>query len=151
MMKTDRGYHTHYGLKMQRKNSKTRRRDENFENRRFLFGSLVVSFSRRLVFSLSLLLVSSLLLFLSVGSGWAQGFGKNKVTDQDFDWLIHRTEHFDIHYYPGEEQLVSIMADIVEEAYEKHSEDFEHELKDRTPLILYQSHKDFSRDQHYAG
>ena len=35
------------------------------------------------------------------------------------------------------------MADIVEEAYEKHSEDFEHELKDRTPLILYQSHKDF--------
>jgi Tol biopolymer transport system component len=149
MMKTDREYHK---LKMQRKSrfitnprfagsAKARRRDENFENRRFLFGSLVVPFSRRLVFFL--LLASLLLLYLSVGSGWAQGFGKNKVTDQDFDWLIHRTEHFDIHYYPGEEQLVSIMADIVEEAYEKHSEDFEHELKDRTPLILYQSHKDF--------
>ena len=84
-----------------------------------------------------------LLLLLSVGNSWTQGFGKNKVTGQDFDWLIHRTEHFDIHYYPGEEQLVAIMADIVEEAYEKHSEDFEHELRDRTPLVLYQSHKDF--------
>ena len=75
--------------------------------------------------------------------GWAQGFGKNKVTDQQFDWLIHRTEHFDIYYYPAEAELALIMADIAEEAYEKHSEDFEHEIADRTPLILYQSHKDF--------
>ena len=123
MMKTDCGCHKYYRLKMQRTAQPAR---------------------DALRFQLALLLfVSLLLLLLSVGSGWGQGFGKNKVTDQDFDWLIHRTEHFDIHYYPGEEQLVSIMADIVEEAYEKHSEDFEHELKDRTPLILYQSHKDF--------
>lgn len=74
---------------------------------------------------------------------FAQGFGKNKVTDQQFDWLIHRTEHFDIYYYPAEAELALIMADIAEEAYEKHSEDFEHEIADRTPLILYQSHKDF--------
>jgi hypothetical protein len=80
---------------------------------------------------------------LSSRKGWAQGFGKNKVTDQHFDWLIHRTEHFHIYYYPAEAQLVPIMADIAEEAYEKHSEDFEHEIADRTPLILYQSHKDF--------
>ena len=75
--------------------------------------------------------------------GWTQGFGKNKITDQHFDWLIHRTEHFDIYYYPAEAKLVPIMADIAEEAYEKHSEDFGHEIADRTPLILYQSHKDF--------
>ena len=35
------------------------------------------------------------------------------------------------------------MAAIAEEAYEQHSADFEHELRDRTPLILYKSHKDF--------
>ena len=82
--------------------------------------------------------------FLSISqNSWTQGFGKNKVTDEPFDWKIHRTEHFDIHYYPSEERLVPIMADIAEEAYEKHSEDFDHEIKDRTPLILYQSHKDF--------
>ena len=75
--------------------------------------------------------------------GWAQAFGKNKITAQRFDWHIHRTEHFDIHYYPSEAKLVPIMAAIAEEAYEQHSEDFEHELQDRTPLILYKSHKDF--------
>ena len=77
--------------------------------------------------------------------GWAQGFGfgKNKITGQRFDWHIHRTEHFDIHYYPSEAKLVPIMAAIAEEAYEQHSEDFEHELQGRTPLILYKSHKDF--------
>ena len=75
--------------------------------------------------------------------GWSQAFGKNKITGQRFDWHIHRTEHFDIHYYPSEAKLVPIMAAIAEEAYEQHSEDFEHELRDRTPLILYKSHKDF--------
>ena len=75
--------------------------------------------------------------------GWAQAFGKNKITAQRFDWHIHRTEHFDIHYYPSEAKLVPVMAAIAEEAYEQHSEDFEHELQDRTPLILYKSHKDF--------
>ncbi|MDE0014360.1 MAG: BamA/TamA family outer membrane protein [Candidatus Poribacteria bacterium] len=74
---------------------------------------------------------------------WAQGFGKNKITGQRFEWHIHRTEHFDIHYYPSEAKLVPIMAAIAEEAYEQHSADFEHELRDRTPLILYKSHKDF--------
>ncbi|MYB00513.1 BamA/TamA family outer membrane protein [Candidatus Poribacteria bacterium] len=86
------------------------------------------------------LLVLSL---LAPSVGWAQAFGKNKITAQRFDWHIHRTEHFDIHYYPSEAKLVPIMAAIAEEAYEQHSEDFEHELRDRTPLILYKSHKDF--------
>ncbi len=84
-----------------------------------------------------------LVLLIQANLCWAQGFGKNKITGQRFDWHIHRTEHFDIHYYPSEAKLVPIMADIAEEAYEKHSEDFEHELENRTPLILYKSHKDF--------
>lgn len=73
----------------------------------------------------------------------AQSFGKNKITAQRFEWHIHRTEHFDIHYYPSEAKLVPVMAAIAEEAYEQHSADFEHELQGRTPLILYKSHKDF--------
>ncbi len=87
-----------------------------------------------LCFCLTMLISSNVL---------AQGFGKNKITAQRFDWHIHRTEHFDIHYYPSEAKLVPVMAAIAEDAYEKHSEDFEHELKNRTPLILYKSHKDF--------
>ena len=83
------------------------------------------------------------LLFAMPSATWAQSFGKNKITAQRFEWHIHKTEHFDIYYYPSEAKLVPIMAAIAEEAYEQHSADFEHELRDRTPLILYKSHKDF--------
>ncbi len=89
------------------------------------------------------LLILVVLSLLSPCVVWSQSFGKNKITGQRFDWHIHRTEHFDIHYYPSEAKLVPIMAAIAEEAYEQHSEDFEHELQGRTPLILYKSHKDF--------
>ena len=92
--------------------------------------------------SAKLFIILSLIILISTDV-WAQGFGKNKITAQRFDWHIHRTEHFDIHYYPSEAKLVPIMAAIAEEAYEKHSEDFEHEIDGRTPLILYKSHKDF--------
>ena len=90
-----------------------------------------------------LVVLPIILAVLSPCIAWSQSFGKNKITGQRFDWHIHRTEHFDIHYYPSEAKLVPIMAAIAEEAYEKHSEDFEHELQGRTPLILYKSHKDF--------
>ena len=82
-------------------------------------------------------------ILMQATTAWGQGFGKNKITGQRFDWHVHRTEHFDIHYYPSEAKLVPLMASIAEEAYEKHSEDFDHELQDRTPLILYKSHRDF--------
>ena len=97
----------------------------------------------RVIFSRYILCFVLLLGLLTPCVGWTQAFGKNKITGQRFDWHIHRTEHFDIHYYPSEAKLVPIMAAIAEEAYEQHSEDFEHELRDRTPLILYKSHKDF--------
>ncbi len=74
---------------------------------------------------------------------WSQGFGKNKVTEQQFNWLIHNTEHFDIYYYPDEEALVPLMADMAEQSYRTLSETLGHEIKDRTPLILYESHTDF--------
>ena len=108
--------------------------------------------SRRKIISTKLIIHQSklVLLFICIclttfisSNLCAQGFGKNKITTKRFDWHIHRTEHFDIHYYPSEAKLVPVMAAIAEEAYEKHSEDFQHELDDRTPLILYKSHKDF--------
>ena len=92
-----------------------------------------------------------LFFFPFISSSWGQAFGKNKVTAQHFDWLIHRTEHFDIHYYPSEERLAALMADIAEAAYEKHSEDFDWEIKARTPLILYRSHRDFQETNIILG
>ncbi|MBM3234830.1 hypothetical protein FJZ31_00890 [Candidatus Poribacteria bacterium] len=90
-----------------------------------------------------ILLTFIVFLLISTSTVWAQGFGKNKVTQQQFDWFIHKTEHFDIYYYPDEARLVSVMGDIAEDAYRKFSEDFGHELSERTPLILYKCHSDF--------
>lgn len=101
-------------------------------------ASVVRAWNARLPVSIFLLFV-----LMQATTAWGQGFGKNKITGQRFDWHVHRTEHFDIHYYPSEAKLVPLMASIAEEAYEKHSEDLEHELQDRTPLILYKSHRDF--------
>ena len=63
-----------------------------------------------------LVVLSTILEVLSPCVAWSQSFGKNKITGQRFDWHIHRTEHFDIHYYPSEAKLVPIMAAIAEEA-----------------------------------
>jgi Tol biopolymer transport system component len=93
--------------------------------------------------SLQILLIFIVFLLISPLTVWAQEFGKNKVTQQHFDWFIHKTEHFDIYYYPDESRLVSVMGDIAEDAYRKFSEDFGHELSERTPLILYKCHSDF--------
>ena len=93
--------------------------------------------------ALGMLFLFMVSLVISPSTVWAQGFGKNKVTQQHFDWFIHKTEHFDIHYYPDESRLVSVMGDIAEDAYRKYSEDFGHELSDKTPLILYKCHSDF--------
>ena len=88
------------------------------------------------------LFIVSIVLLWMANFGSAQYFGKNKVTRQQYDWQIHRTEHFDIYYYESATRLVPIMADIAEEAYEQHSADFQHQITNRTPLILYQSHTD---------
>ncbi|MBC8230157.1 PD40 domain-containing protein [bacterium] len=92
---------------------------------------------------LSMLLLFMFFLVILPSTVWAQGFGKNKVTQQHFDWFIHKTEHFDIYYYPSESRLISVMGDVAEDAYRKFSEDFGHDLSDKTPLILYKSHSDF--------
>ncbi len=53
------------------------------------------------------LFVSSLVILMYVSPMWAQVgyyFGQNKVLYKDFEWAVLRTEHFDVHYYPEEEQ-----------------------------------------------
>ena len=44
----------------------------------------------------------------------AQYFGSNKVQYQEFDFQVLRTDHFDIYYYPQEEQAVQLAARMAE-------------------------------------
>jgi len=86
-------------------------------------------------------------LFLTVDS-YAQytSFGKNRVQYENFDWRFIQSKHFDIYYY-GEKnyELAEFAAQSLESAYMQLREDFDHEIVDRIPLIVYDSHNDFSQ------
>ena len=73
----------------------------------------------------------------------AQYFGRNRVQYEDFDFEVLKTEHFDIHYYPGVDvELAALMA---ERWYERLSRILDHELSSRQTLILYAAHPHFQQ------
>ncbi|RNC85592.1 MAG: hypothetical protein ED557_02130 [Balneola sp.] len=92
------------------------------------------------------------ILILAVGFGITSAeaqyfpFGKNRVQYENFEWRFIQSKHFDIYYY-GEKnyELAEFSAQSLESAYKQLSEDFNHEIVSRIPLIVYDSHNDFSQ------
>src|SRR5258707_3839782 len=75
----------------------------------------------------------------------AQYFGQNKVQYKNFHWSVLKTEHFDVHYYAGEEEAVQDAAVMAERAYRRLSRVLDHHIKAKVPLVLYASHTDFEQ------
>ncbi len=75
----------------------------------------------------------------------AWSFGKNKLQYRDFEWLVLKTPHFDIHFIKDYEELAARTAVILEYGYGKLSKDFSHNIKWRIPVIIYGSHADFQQ------
>jgi Tol biopolymer transport system component len=84
---------------------------------------------------------------------FAQGgyFGQNKVQYQQFDFRVLKTEHFDIYYYPEEEQGARMAARMAERWYGRLSKLLTHELRGRQPLILYASGPHFRQTNAIEG
>jgi Tol biopolymer transport system component len=80
-----------------------------------------------------------------------QYFGRNKVQYEDFDFRVKQTEHFDIYYYPEEEQAVELAARMAERWYARLSKLLRHELSGRQPLILYAAHPHFQQTNAVPG
>jgi len=93
------------------------------------------------------MILCSAFLFILVfgGEGYAQSFGKNKVNYQQFDWSYVQTEHFDIYFYTEEARLIEWAKSALEQAYEAISRDFNYQLRNRVPVIIYSSHNDFEQ------
>lgn len=73
-------------------------------------------------------------------------FGKNRVQYDTFDWRFIETDHFDIYYYDAKNyHLAQFTAETVEGALKQLNEDFGDQLTDRIPVIIYDSHSDFSQ------
>ena len=87
-------------------------------------------FGRRLAASL-------LLMLLAASTADAQYFGRNKVQYRTFEFLILKTDHFDIYYYPEEAEAAQIASRMAERWHARLSRFFGHDLRGRQALILY--------------
>jgi Tol biopolymer transport system component len=76
---------------------------------------------------------------------FTQYFGQNKIQYRDFDFKILETEHFDIYFYTGGEELAAFAEEVLEDGYAMISEDLGVEVEFRIPAILYNSPNDFSQ------
>jgi hypothetical protein len=83
----------------------------------------------------------------------AQGdyFGQNKVQYHDFDFKVMKTDHFDIYFYPEEEEAAKLASRMAERWYARISTLLNHELRGRQPLILYASGPHFRETNTVQG
>jgi hypothetical protein len=81
----------------------------------------------------------------------AQYFGRNKVQYEKFQWRVLKTEHYDIHFYPEEEQGVRQAAQMAERWYGRLSQVFGREFRERKSIILYADQSDFQQTTVVGG
>jgi Tol biopolymer transport system component len=78
-------------------------------------------------------------------------FGQNKVQYRTFDFKVLKTQHFDIYYYPEEEEASRMAARMAERWYTRLSTVLSHELRGRQPLVLYASGSHFRQTNVIEG
>ncbi|HEU4682711.1 MAG TPA: BamA/TamA family outer membrane protein [Gemmatimonadales bacterium] len=98
-----------------------------------------------------LLLVHGLAVSLPASALQAQYFGRNKVQYESFDFKVLKTEHFDVHFYPPEQEAAGHAARMAERWYARLSSVLDHELSGRQPLILYASAPEFQQTNAIMG
>jgi Tol biopolymer transport system component len=100
------------------------------------------------------LYIVPLVLTLTVPSeALAQGgyFGGNKVQYRSFKFEVLKTDHFDIYYYPEEEQAARMASRMAERWYVRISNILNHDLQGRQPVILYASGPHFRQTNAIEG
>src|SRR5262249_5389996 len=98
----------------------------------------------------AVLLIASLATFAAVPAS-GQYFGQNKVQYKTFDFRVLKTEHFDIYYYPAEQDGIDVAARLAERWHARLEKLFAHQLRGRQPLVLYASHADFEQTNAIQG
>lgn len=89
-------------------------------------------------------------LLIPVGAS-AQYFGRNKVQYENFDWKVMTTEHFDIHFYPEEQDATVDGARMAERWQTRLEQAFQHKLSERKPIVYYADHPDFQQTNVISG
>src|SRR5262249_39847026 len=81
----------------------------------------------------------------------AQYFGQNKAQYKDFGFRVMSTKHFDIYYYPEEQEAVEQASRMAERWYARLSRVLSHQLLRRQPIVLYASHTHFEQTNVLSG
>lgn len=89
-------------------------------------------------------------LLVWVSPAEAQYFGRNKVQYEDFDFRVMDTPHFDLHYYPVEQEAARDMASLSEVWYDRFNALLSHGFENK-PIILYADHPDFQQTNVISG
>lgn len=79
----------------------------------------------------------------------AQGqlyFGQNQVQFDKFNWKVVETEHFLVHYYPEEADIINDASRMAERSYARLSRMLNHQFREKKPLILFRSRTDFGQN-----
>ena len=75
-----------------------------------------------------------------------QYFGQNQVQFDKFRWKVLETEHFLVHYYPEEQEIIIDAARMAERSYGRLSRMLNHQFREKKPLILFRSRTDFGQN-----
>jgi len=87
------------------------------------------------------------LLFLGNSLSYSElSFGKNKVIVDQHAWYIAETDHFEIYHYPEESPFIPKVSKLLEEAYEKVTDDLNISIEKKTPFFLYMTHNQFEQN-----
>jgi Tol biopolymer transport system component len=103
------------------------------------------------VFGGVVLALSMLVALPAVSQAQGGYFGRNKVQYREFKFQVLKTDHFDIYYYPEEEEAAKMGARMAERWYTRLSQLLNHELSSRQPLILYASGTHFRQTNAIEG
>lgn len=85
-----------------------------------------------------------------IQSAAGQGFGKNKVLYDVFDFRVQKTAHFDIHHYL-DSNTIHHVAYLSERWYQRYEEVFKDTFHRSLPVILYADHPDFQQTEVVSG
>jgi len=98
-------------------------------------------------------IIAVLLILAAAGGLVAQyGFyGKNKVRRTKFKWQFVESENFRVYYYTDRMDLIRFITRSAESSYNRISEFLNVRVKDRIPLIFYNSHIDFEQTNLFPG
>ncbi|MDD5088830.1 MAG: hypothetical protein PHI18_08545, partial [bacterium] len=89
--------------------------------------------------------LAALLCLALSGGALAQGFGKNKVQYESFEWRYIQSEHFDVYFDKGSEQIAEFTAETAEKALEQIQDHWNWTLDGRVMIVTYRSHNNFQQ------